>query len=103
MQRILKALPIQARANTWGEEIYFEIPVTMGEENAVQTVAVGDLGYWPEGHCFCIFFGKTPITVSEDRVKPASAVNPIGRIENPSALKKHKRGETVHITVAEEG
>ena len=102
VQKILKALPIQAGANTWGEEIYFEIPVRMGEENAVETVSVGDLGYLPEGHCFCNIYGKTPITVSEDRVKPASAVNPIGRIENPAALKKHKRGETVRITLAEE-
>jgi len=102
VQKILEALPIQARANTWGEEIYFEIPVRMGQENAVETVSVGELGYWPEGQCFCIFFGKTPITTSEDQLKPASAVNPIGRIENPKALKKHKRGETVRITLAEQ-
>jgi len=98
--KILQALPIESTARTWGEEIYFEIPVSMGEENAVDTVSVGDLAYWPAGECFCIFFGKTPMTTSLDAIKPASAVNLIGRIENPEALKRHKAGETVRITAA---
>jgi len=94
---ILGALPIEAEAMTWGEEIYFEIPVRMGEENAVETVGVGDLGYWPKGACFCLFFGRTPMTRSLEAVKPASAVNPIGRVERPEGLKRHKAGETVRI------
>jgi hypothetical protein len=98
VSKILAALPIASSAKRWGEEIYFEIPVSMGEENAVDTVRKGDLGYWPEGECFCIFFGKTPMTTSEDEIKPASAVNPIGCIENPDALNKHRAGETVTIT-----
>ncbi len=98
--KILEALPIEARANTWGEEIYFSIPVETGEENAVATVNKGDLGYWPAGNGFCIFFGKTPMSQSEDEIRPASPVNPIGRIENPDALKKHGAGETVRITLA---
>jgi len=101
VRRILEALPIEGRANTWGEEIYFQIPVSMGEENAVETVSVGDLGYWPSGECFCIFFGKTPMTTSLEAIKPASAVNPIGRIENPERLKSHRSGETVRITAAD--
>ncbi len=98
VRKILNALPIESAAQTWGEEIYFEIPVSMAEENAVSTVSKGDLGYWPAGECFCIFFGKTPMTTSEDQIKPASPVNPIGRIENPDALKKHSAGEPVRIT-----
>lgn len=101
VKRILAALPIEATAMTWGEEIYFEIPVTMDEENAVETVKKGDLGYWPAGTCFCIFFGRTPLTRSEDEIKPASAVNVIGRIENADALKKHHAGEPVRITAAD--
>ena len=97
---ILAALPIEAEARTWGEEIYFEIPVSMPPENAVETVRVGDLGYWPSGECFCLFYGKTPMTESLDAVRPASAVNPIGRIENPERLKGHSAGETVRITAA---
>lgn len=98
--KIVEALPIESTASTWGEEIYFEIPVQVGEENAVETVSKGDLGYWPAGACFCLFFGKTPMTQSEDAIKPASAVNPIGRVENPDALKKHSAGEAVRIEKA---
>ena len=101
VRKILEALPIQSAARTWGEEIYFEIPVSMSEENAVETVSKGDLGYWPEGECFCIFFGKTPVSISEGEIKPASPVNPIGRIENPDALKSHAAGEPVRITLTQ--
>ena len=97
VKKILAALPIESTAKTWGDEIYFEIPVSTGEENGVETVKKGDLGYWPAGECFCIFFGRTPMSTSEDEIKPASAVNPIGRIENPDALKNHRAGETVRI------
>jgi len=97
---ILDALPIESTAMTRGEEIYFEIPVSIGQENSRDTVAKGELGYWPAGKGFCIFFGKTPISQSEQEIRPASAVNLIGRIENPDALKKHRDGETVRITLA---
>jgi hypothetical protein len=98
VRRILDALPIEAKASTWGEEIYFSIPVEAGLENGVETVRVGDLGYWPDGSAFCIFFGKTLISASLDEIKPASAVNPIGRIEDAEELKRHSAGETVRIT-----
>jgi hypothetical protein len=57
---IWAALLISAEVSTWGDEIYFAIPVKTGPENAVSVVREGDLAYWPEGSCFCIFFGKTP-------------------------------------------
>lgn len=98
VRKILDALPIETTASTWGEEIYFSIPVDAALENGVETVRVGDLGYWPDGSAFCIFFGKTPVTASLDEIKPASAVTPIGRIENAEKLKKHSAGETVRIT-----
>ena len=66
---ILETLPISASVNTWGDEIYFTIPITAKLENPVDTVEKGDLGYWPEGKCFCIFFGPTPIS-SENEIKP---------------------------------
>ena len=99
--KILEALPIEATAMTWGEEIYFEIPVQAGGENGREIVSKGDLGYWPAGNAFCIFFGKTPMSESEEEIRPASAVNPIGTIENPDALKKHGDGELVRISLAE--
>ena len=98
---ILAALPIEGSANLWGDEIYFEIPVDLGEENARATVAKGDLGYWPAGNCFCIFYGKTPMSTSEDEIVPASPVNVIGTIENAHGLKSHAGGEQVVVRLAD--
>ncbi len=77
---IWEALPLQARANVWGEEIYFGIPVHVGEEDAQEVVEMGDLGYWPPGHAFCIFFGRTPMSRGNE-IRPASPVNVFGNIE----------------------
>ena len=57
---IWDALPIEASANTWGDEIYFGIPVSAGEEMGQEVVELGDLGYWPPGSAFCMFFGPHP-------------------------------------------
>lgn len=77
---IQKALPIEAGVNTWGHEIYFAIPVVQGlDDTAVAIVQIGDLGYWPTGRAFCIFFGPTPAS-NGDEIRPASAVNLIGRV-----------------------
>jgi hypothetical protein len=94
---ILDALPIESVARQWGDEIYFEIPVEAGLENGLDRVSKGDLGYWPEGRCFCIFYGPTPMSRSADEIVPASAVNLVVRIENPEALKAHSAGEAVLI------
>ncbi len=75
-----EALPLTATANRWGEEIYFEIPVAEpAAPDATETVQVGDLGYWPEGKAFCVFFGRTPASTGEDPVA-AGPVNIIGRV-----------------------
>ncbi len=78
--QILNLLPIESEVRTWGEEIYFSIPLSMPEENAKSTVSLGDVAYWPEGQCFCVFFGKTPITSTLDEIKPASPVNVFGKV-----------------------
>lgn len=94
---IWDSLPIEAKVNTWGEEIYFAIPVDEGPEEAVDVVQEGDLGYWPEGNGFCIFFGKTPVS-TESEIRPASPVNIIGRLlGNPKDWKKVKDGEKITI------
>jgi hypothetical protein len=100
VDRILAALPIQAKASTWGDEIYFAIPVEMDEENAAGKVRVGDLGYWPEGRCFCIFYGRTPMSRSDEAPIPASPVNVIGSVDGAQRLKRHKAGESVTIRAA---
>ena len=78
-QAIWEALPIKGKGNRWGEEIYFSIPVNIGEENATEVVGVGDLAYWPPGKAFCIFFGPTPVSEGAEP-RPASPVNVLGKI-----------------------
>lgn len=100
-RKIWGALPLQAKASTWGDEIYFGIPVDSGPENPQTTVELGDLGYWLEGSCFCIFFGPTPMS-SGDEIRPASAVEVFGRLEgDPKEFKKVSSGEKVLVEKAE--
>lgn len=92
------ALPIEARASTWGQEIYFDIPVYLDESaDARETVEMGHLGYWPSGHAFCIFFGPTPISRGSE-IRPASAVNLFGQIEGDATrFSAVGDGDHVHI------
>ncbi len=94
---IWQALPIEGRANTWGDEIYFSIPVQLEEENARSVVSLGDLGYWPPGTAFCVFFGPTPVS-TQDEIRPASPVNVFGHVEgDPLVFKKVRNGDRVRI------
>ena len=101
-QKIWESLPIQARASTWGDEIYFAIPVKSPlEKEAKEVVDVGDLGYWPTGSAICIFFGPTPMSQGNE-VRPASAVNVIGRVAGDARVfKKVPSGARVKIERAE--
>ena len=98
---IWKQLPFESRVNTWGEEIYFEIPLDMPQEpDAREVVAVGELGYWPVGRAFCIFFGPTPVSTDE-KPRAYSPVNIIGEIlSDESGLKEIKDGERVKVLAA---
>lgn len=99
---IWNALPIRAQAKTWGDEIYFSIPVGEGPENPVEIVERGDLGYWPPGKAFCIFFGPTPYSMGEE-IRPASAVNPVGKIlGDPSVFRRVRDGVGIEIEAAED-
>lgn len=95
--RIWNALPIDASANTWGDEIYFSIPVQVEEENGRDIVDLGDLGYWPPGSAFCIFYGPTPLSRG-DEIRPASPVTVIGRVDgDPYVFKQASQGDPVRI------
>ncbi len=87
--KIAEVLPLEASFNTWGDEIYFTVPVKAElDESAREEVEIGDLGYWPAGQAFCIFFGPTPMSRG-GRIVPASAVNLIGRVKgNAKRLKE---------------
>jgi hypothetical protein len=84
---IWDALPIEANGQTWGDEIYFRIPVDTELESPKATVNLGDLGYWPTGNAFCIFYGRTPVS-SEDEIVPASPVDIIGRVASDVSVLK---------------
>ena len=87
--KIAEALPIRTNFDTWGDEIYFSIPVDAElDDTAREEVDLGDLGYWPTGKAFCIFFGQTPMS-SPGKIIPASAVNIIGKVlEDPEKFKE---------------
>ena len=87
-EAIWDELPIECRVNIWGEEIYFEIPVTSQlDSTAKEVVEKGDLGYWPTGKAFCIFFGPTPASRGDD-IRPASAVNIVGKVTGDTEVFK---------------
>ncbi|MBI3080542.1 MAG: hypothetical protein HYY89_04105 [candidate division NC10 bacterium] len=100
-EKIWSALPLTARVSTWGDEIYFSIPVQAPlERDAREVVSTGDLGYWPPGTAFCIFFGPTPASTG-DEIRPASAVNVIGRVlGDPTVFKQVRSGIQVTLEQA---
>jgi len=94
---IWQALPLSSDINTWGDEIYFTIPVKVELENGQEIVNLGELGYWPPGSAFCIFFGPTPASKGSE-IRAASPVNIFGKvIGNPTVLKGIKRGEKITV------
>jgi hypothetical protein len=101
-QRIWEALPIEGRAHTWGDEIYFETSIVVGQEpDARAEVEVGELGYWPVGHAFCIFFGPTPASVDQ-RPRAYSPVNILGRVLGDATLFRAVReGAVVQLARGE--
>jgi uncharacterized protein len=78
-QAIWEALPVKGRGNLWGDEIYFSIPLRLELEAGQEVVSIGDLGYWPDGNAFCIFFGPTPVSQG-DEIRPASPVTVFGKV-----------------------
>jgi len=96
-QALHRALPIESKANRWGDEIYFEIPAKLGPEEATLELNVGDIGYWPQGSCLCLFFGRTPASINE-RPRPASEVNLVGTFSaSPEVLRKVRAGSKVRV------
>jgi hypothetical protein len=97
-KRIYDALPIQSKANRWGEEVYFSIPVKCPPENQHEIVNFGDLGYWVPGSSFCIFFGPTPASRTPDEIRPASPVNVFGKIiGDPTVFRSVRDGDEIVV------
>ena len=86
---IVRKLPVEGRAALWKEEVYFEIPVKIGEEKAKPTVETGTIAFWPMGSALCIFFGES---------QPYSPVNVLGKVTKNLELFKHiKSGATIKV------
>lgn len=101
-QLVAAQLPLTARANVWGDEIYFAIPVTAAEEaDAREQVEVGDLAYWPPGKALCIFYGPTPASRGS-QPRAASPVNMIGRVlDGATVLRGVRSGAAVKVEAVE--
>jgi len=99
-QAIWDALPIKSRGDRWGEEVYFSMALSLEPENAREVVDVGDLGYWPPGTAFCIFFGPTPMSRGEE-IRPASPVNVFGKVTGDATVFKQVASGT-EITIERE-
>lgn len=92
---VYDALPIEGAANRWGDEIYFVIPVNLAiEPDAKEIVSEGDIAYWPEGSCFCIFWGRTPASKGSE-IRATSKVNVFGKIKNAKMFSEVKNGDLV--------
>lgn len=92
------ALPLAARGNRWGDEIYFEIPVRLSQaDDAREVMDAGELGYWPVGHAFCIFWGPTPASQGGE-IRAYSPVNVFGQLEGtPLAFDPVPGGTEIKI------
>jgi len=87
-QKIAAALPIESRAQLWGKEVYFEIPVHMDPDDAQAKVPSGAVAFWPDGDCLCLFYGQAP----------ASPVNVVGTLDgDPNELAKIRSGEAIRV------
>jgi hypothetical protein len=97
---IWEVLPITGRVSLWGDEIYFSIPLSLKLEAGQELVSMGDLGYWPDGNAFCIFFGPTPVSQG-DEIRPASQVTVFAKVIGDATVFKKVAART-KITVRRE-
>ena len=102
-QAVAKALPLTSSAMTWGEEVYFEIPVKVAREADARAVVIpGEIAYWPEGHCIALGFGRTPISQG-DETRLASPCNILAKaLGDVKALAQVRAGARIKLTAAGE-
>jgi hypothetical protein len=100
--KLWSALPLQSEANTWGEEVYFRIPIQADlEPDAVQVVAPGTICFWVEGQSLAIPFGPTPISQGQE-CRLVTKVNILGQLEgDPQDLRSIREGDLIHVEKVE--
>ena len=98
---ILEEVPVASTVSTWGDEIYFTIPkISASGAQGTIDVEKGDVAFWPEGNCLCVFYGRTPASTSEKPV-PASEVILVGKIvKGLDGISSIKAGDKVTVDVA---
>jgi len=100
VEKLLRNSPFTSTVELWGEEIYFELPLKLNLIGERRVMTVGEIAYWPEGNCLCIFFGRTPYSRDNEPVA-YSDVKPLGRVTSGlENLKKVKAGESVNVAVS---
>lgn len=99
--KLLAILPCESRISTWGEEVYFTLPITaVLEPGARQVVDPGTVCFWVEGSALALPWGRTPASRG-DECRLVSPCNVLGRIRgDPAALKSARDGETVRLETA---
>lgn len=98
-KKMLEILPVKSRVSTWGDEIYFSIPLDAGLENGREIVDIGTVAFWPPGRALCIFFGPTPAS-DTDKPRAASPVSVIGGVMDKNDIEHLKNvtgGDTVVV------
>lgn len=99
-ERVLGSLPIEGEANRWGDEIYFTTGLDIPEENGRQDVEVGEVAFWPAGRAIAVFFGRTPVSVT-DKPRAYENVNVFAKLEgDPEPLVRVSSGEKVCLEPA---
>ena len=94
---VWERLPIEASANLWGDEIYFETDLDNQSNELQQSVELGDIAFWPSGQAICLFYGQTPMS-TPDEIRPASPVAVFGKLlDDPKLLKMVKLGQSLYL------
>jgi len=100
-KQLIAALPARSRANTWGEEVYFSLPVSVKKEkNAVEVVPPGTVCFWVEGSSLALPYGPTPVSKG-DECRLVTSVNVLGKLEgDPRVLAGIRDGDSIEVSVA---
>ena len=98
-QEMVRRLPLSGVVSKWGDEIYFETDASIPLDGQTMDVNLGDVAYWPQGKCVCVFYGRTPASTT-DKPVPASPVVVIGHtMADNEELREIKAGERIQVFV----